>query len=342
MALPTSGRTGNFRPETTALFSTAGNPPSGAAVEATSVAQWTDLDGLSNFYAAGTARPTCRATTGISPGTNLVKTALGFDGSTDVMRLTGLGANYATDVAASTVLSTTGFSFFIVYSPAANPAAEREILGDVDGRISLRTTTTNTFFVRIKDALDVTRDSTAVALPASINVAKAFVLGVTFDGTTTQLYVNSTDPSYSGNLGVPGALTSALLLTCGSSRVGQVVFYNRHLSGTDIADAMVYLMSEYAYAIDVGNTEGKRVIYMLPSATGRKKWIGYIPVKRVGTAEAKDIGSTNENGCWYVHYISSVTGLKEWIDYTPCFLVSSPAAGKWRYDDLGWIPVSDI
>jgi hypothetical protein len=77
---------------------------------------------------------------------------------------------------------------------------------------------------------------------------------------------------------------------------------------------------------------------LVVSATGRTKWIHYIPVQQVEPA-AEDIGTFDNTGAIEVKLVGDPTGMTEWEDYIPIVEVADGEAGKWRYDNSGWIPI---
>lgn len=80
-------------------------------------------------------------------------------------------------------------------------------------------------------------------------------------------------------------------------------------------------------------------VYVLPSIAGKRKWVDYVPVK-IGVYTGR-ADSFDDSGSVSAQVLTSTTGLIEWEDYTPVYGVTDPAAGKWRTDDLGWIPVTN-
>lgn len=80
-----------------------------------------------------------------------------------------------------------------------------------------------------------------------------------------------------------------------------------------------------------------RKVLIVPT-TDRVKWVSYIPVKQVPVT-AQNISRFNQEGAVEVELIGSGTGLIEWVDYIPVVEVTDSEAGRWRYDNAGWIPV---
>lgn len=86
----------------------------------------------------------------------------------------------------------------------------------------------------------------------------------------------------------------------------------------------------------------RRPVYVLPSITGLKKWIDYIPVAVPTTYDALDINTFNTDGVKRTVGLSSVTGLTAWVDYTPVYVVTATAGKQWKTDEDGWIPVTHV
>lgn len=84
-----------------------------------------------------------------------------------------------------------------------------------------------------------------------------------------------------------------------------------------------------------------RPVYVLPSVVGLKQWIDYIPVKQKAAIRDTSFDTYNDDGNLNSQALTSVVGLKAWIDYIPVFESSGPEAKRWRYDDDGWISLSD-
>ena len=78
----------------------------------------------------------------------------------------------------------------------------------------------------------------------------------------------------------------------------------------------------------------RKILVVSPS--GRTKWVSYIPVKQVTSPTT---GTTDNNGAIEVKLLTSGTGLTEWVDYIPVVEVTDAEVKKWRYDNIGWIPI---
>lgn len=81
---------------------------------------------------------------------------------------------------------------------------------------------------------------------------------------------------------------------------------------------------------------------LVVSAVGRKQWIDYIPVKQVTPASLADIDTYNDGGAIPVQTLASGSGLTEWVDYIPVVLVEYAVAGRWTYNDTGYVPVVEV
>lgn len=78
------------------------------------------------------------------------------------------------------------------------------------------------------------------------------------------------------------------------------------------------------------------------SASGRIKWVDYIPVKQFPSTTALQADRYDDNGALTVVMLGSVAGKIAWTDYLPIVEVADPDTGKWRYDALGFLPVVAI
>lgn len=74
------------------------------------------------------------------------------------------------------------------------------------------------------------------------------------------------------------------------------------------------------------------------SASGRTKWVDYIPVTYVAASGPK-IDTWDDDGGLAVVTLADVTGLVEWVDYIP---VVETGSSKNRYDDSGYIAVVEV
>jgi len=86
-----------------------------------------------------------------------------------------------------------------------------------------------------------------------------------------------------------------------------------------------------------GDAAEMRVFVVDP--TGLVRWVDYIPVSEV-TPDRND--SYDNAGAIRVEEIEDATGLVAWVDYVPVSEDAAAAAGKWRFDANGWIPVSGM
>ena len=85
----------------------------------------------------------------------------------------------------------------------------------------------------------------------------------------------------------------------------------------------------------------KMVVYVLPSITGLRAWIDYIPVKGVVT-ESATLANTYANGGYQVvKSLDSLTGLQAWIGYIPVYEDASYNK-PWSTDAGGYIPVGGL
>lgn len=83
-----------------------------------------------------------------------------------------------------------------------------------------------------------------------------------------------------------------------------------------------------------------RVFYV--SASGRVRWVSYIPVKTFLSTDPKKVDRYDDDGALSITALSSTSGLREWVDYIPVVEVSDPDSGKWRFDATGFLPVVPI
>lgn len=86
-----------------------------------------------------------------------------------------------------------------------------------------------------------------------------------------------------------------------------------------------------------GDQAELRVFVINPS--GLTRWVDYIPVAEV-TPGRND--SYDTDGAIRVEELESVTGLTAWVDYVPVSEDAAAAAGKWRFESNGWIPVDGM
>lgn len=75
------------------------------------------------------------------------------------------------------------------------------------------------------------------------------------------------------------------------------------------------------------------------SASGRTKWVNYIPIKQVTPGS---VGRWDNDSAIEMEILSSVTGLVEWKDYIPVVEVADADSGRWRYDNTGFIPIVGV
>jgi hypothetical protein len=85
----------------------------------------------------------------------------------------------------------------------------------------------------------------------------------------------------------------------------------------------------------------KMVVYVLPSVSGLKAWIDYIPVKGVVTEDPVLANTYANNGYQVVKSLESISGLQAWIGYIPVFEDAS-FNKPWSTDAGGYIPVGGL
>lgn len=124
--------------------------------------------------------------------------------------------------------------------------------------------------------------------------------------------------------------------TCSSQTPGTIV------SQTPTAGSQTAAETEFQVvtATNCGGTATERkIVFVLASLVGLTRWVDYIPVSAVPGCQA---GTYEANGCWAVLALSSTAGKVAWVDYIPVGDVTPVAAGKWRYENNGWIPVDTL
>jgi hypothetical protein len=84
----------------------------------------------------------------------------------------------------------------------------------------------------------------------------------------------------------------------------------------------------------------KMVVYVLPSISGLKAWIDYIPVKGVVTEDPVLANTYANAGYQVVKSQESLTG-QAWLDYIPVFEDAS-FNKPWSTDAGGYIPVGGL
>ena len=82
----------------------------------------------------------------------------------------------------------------------------------------------------------------------------------------------------------------------------------------------------------------KTKVYVV-SATGKKRWYDYIPLKMTGNP--LKIGRYDFDGAKSVTTLASPVGTA-WVDYIPVVLVTDPDSGRYRFDDTGFIPAIEV
>lgn len=168
------------------------------------------------------------------------------------------------------------------------------------------------------------------------------------------------------NLGIGRLLTA---LGTSFSMTGQDVIFNYSAAGpkTVIADQTPFSMAGQDVVLRTGKAliaeqgqffvNGQPVVGGIPidrgtraggifkvrkalvvAASGRTKWVHYIPVKQVTPADINR-GTYNNDGAIEVNLLGSSVGLTEWVDYIPVVQVSDVEFERWRTDNTGWIPV---
>lgn len=78
------------------------------------------------------------------------------------------------------------------------------------------------------------------------------------------------------------------------------------------------------------------------SPASRTRWVSYIPIKQFPSTVSAKADRFDDDGALSVKILSSNSGKVEWVDYYPVVEVTDPNTGKWRTDDLGFIPVVAI
>jgi hypothetical protein len=151
------------------------------------------------------------------------------------------------------------------------------------------------------------------------------------DGVTAMLKLNAAD--FNANYTVAALLTyvwrgfrpqNTALATAG--------YLGQRVGAKDPLD----LASDYPTTWSPVNT------YTLASIAGLVRWVDYIPVQQVTPASQSDVGTTNADGALYTNALSSISGLVRWVDYKPVYVTADPASGRNRYDNNGWIPVTNV
>ncbi len=136
----------------------------------------------------------------------------------------------------------------------------------------------------------------------------------------------------------------SLTATAGTPQYSETVALGNVISTDPAADEVVVPDQDVTYVVSLGvnpvePAAERKVVYVLASVDSLVRWVDYIPVGEVPGCVS---GRYDNDGCWAVDVISSTTGLTAWVDYTPVGVVDEVAAGKWRYENDGWIPVDTL
>ena len=267
------------------------------------------------------------------------KDALQFDGVQDYMVL--YDAALAGAVTFDTLLSTTKGSFMMVMQVDSLPAAAKVVFGDTDIRLNLVLNTDGTMYVRTYDGATL-YNGTAFSVPFQT----PFVLAVTRTTGQTKVFVDdSNTPVVNEAQTDPNTLNRTLAVggkTTGMAPVSisELAIFSEAITGTDLTESMQYLAEEWTISYTPGTNA--KLIYVLPSITGLRRWVDYIPVQLSIPADLTDVNTYNDLGAIDTTAITDLTGKRAWVHYTPVYVTTDPASGRWRYDDNGWIPVTDI
>lgn len=79
-------------------------------------------------------------------------------------------------------------------------------------------------------------------------------------------------------------------------------------------------------------------VYVLPSISGLRRWVDYIPVQVVVPGAGK-LGTYDDDGALAVEALASETGSVRWIDHIPVY---AEGTKKWSFDDNGYLPVDTL
>ena len=90
------------------------------------------------------------------------------------------------------------------------------------------------------------------------------------------------------------------------------------------------------YPSTVSGGVTKMVAYSLPSITGLKEWIDYIPVKTVSQNTALQ-NTYATAGYIVVDELLSITGKKAWVDYIPVYKDAAKTV-PWSTNSNGFMP----
>lgn len=82
-----------------------------------------------------------------------------------------------------------------------------------------------------------------------------------------------------------------------------------------------------------------KILLVSPSGT---QWVDYIPVKQLYPPTEEDVNRWTNQGAVAVEIISSGIGLAAWKDYIPAVEVGYQNSGRWKTDNIGFLPIVDI
>jgi len=85
---------------------------------------------------------------------------------------------------------------------------------------------------------------------------------------------------------------------------------------------------------------GSRILVYVVGASGRTKWVDYIPIKYHALPNNQKVNRYEDDGALGVTTITSTVGMREWVEYIPVVVVSDVKG--WRYDDDGYIRVVEV
>jgi hypothetical protein len=87
---------------------------------------------------------------------------------------------------------------------------------------------------------------------------------------------------------------------------------------------------------------GHRMYVYVVSASGRTKWVDYIPIKYITISDVQKVNTYNDDGALAVTTIVDTTGKVEWTDYKPVVVSADPTSGQYTYNDLGYLRVTEV
>lgn len=358
MALPTTGLCLHSKVALDACFTSRGNPPSGVPVDGSTVQEWQKTSSAAVSYAWDLVSGTDGGA--IYDFDGMGNAALYFDGNTSVRRgldtrtLAGTDDVYGTAFYAVLAPFTWAVSFRVASWPASGRGS---IFGTLNGgRTQLAVGSDGHLFVRWMAYNSVVSiiDLGAIELNRSYSVILRYTrsggdqLQVYVDDATTPVYnaaiATAQDHSYRP-FGIGGEVQANANYFNGW--IGEVAVYNTYVTGDTLTDLMSYLTTSWpnapAGAPDVSSASRvPRPVYVLPSVVGLRKWVDYLPVVVSGTSTAAQVGTYDDGGCLHTVGVESIEGLTAGVDYLPVYLVDEVEGKRWRYDDEGFIPISNV